>query len=180
MKTNRLIGITVPTLLTLLFFVPPGRCQEAASISPGVQNAALPDAPIRTTTCTENNGKPCSEWLHKVIGQYPPLPGSGIKPMERDPASVHFWTYRGWQEPQLRSNKQVFQSKIFLAAHIGGAIAMVVACRTKNSGEEWKSEAPAVAAMFGLDYLQFRFVGGPNAVAAPVYEMIHYSRASSK
>lgn len=180
MKKKRLTGITVLTLLTVLSLVPPARCQKTLSFSSETKNAALPDAPIQTTTCTENNGKPCSEWLHKVIGQYPPLPGSGVTPAERDPASVHFWTYRGWQEPQLRSNKQVFQSKIFLAAHIGGAIAMVVACRTKNSGEEWKSEAPAVAAMFGLDYLQFRFVGGPNAVAAPVYEMIHYSRASSK
>ena len=43
---------------------------------------------------------------------------------------------------------------------------MIVACRTKNSGEHWGSEAPAVAALFGMDYLQFRFVGGPNAIGA--------------
>ena len=55
---------------------------------------------------------------------------------------------------------------------------MIVACRTKNSGEHWDSEAPAVAALFGLDYMQFRFIGGPNAIGPPMYEMIHYGRAS--
>lgn len=24
------------------------------------------------TTCTENNGKPCPKWLHRMVGQYPP------------------------------------------------------------------------------------------------------------
>jgi hypothetical protein len=31
-----------------------------------------------------------------------------------------------------------------------------------------------------MDYLQFRFIGGPNAVGAPVYEMIHYGLASAR
>lgn len=99
---------------------------------------------------------------------------------KRDPSTVHFWTYRGWQDPPLRNNKEVFRSKVFVAAHVGGAIAMIIACRTKNSGESWGSEVPAVAAMFGMDYLQFRFVGGPNAVAPAIYEMIHYSQASAR
>lgn len=98
----------------------------------------------------------------------------------RDPSSVHFWTYRGWQESPLRTNKQVFHSKIFVATHVGGAIAMIVACRTRNSREDWGSEVPAVAGMFGMDYLQFRFVGGPNGVGPAIYEMIHYGRASTR
>ena len=57
---------------------------------------------------------------------------------------------------------------------------MIVACRTKNSGEAWHSEVPAVAALFGMDYLQFRFVGGPNAIATPIYGMIHYGLASAR
>ncbi len=57
---------------------------------------------------------------------------------------------------------------------------MTVACRSRNSGEDWGSEVPAVAAMFGMDYIQFRFVGGPNAIGAPIYEMVHYSRASTR
>jgi hypothetical protein len=89
-------------------------------------------------------------------------------------------TYRSWNEPPLRSNKQVFRSKIFVAAHIGGGIAMIVACRNKNSGENWASEIPAVGAIFGMDYLQFRFIGGPNAIGPPIYEMIRYSQASTK
>jgi hypothetical protein len=117
--------------------------------------------------------------VRKLIGQYPPPPESEIQ-TERDPSSVHFWTYRGWQDPPLRTNKQVLHSKVFLAAHIGGAIAMIVACRTKNSAVSCGSEVPGAAAMFGMDYLQFRFVGGPNAIAAPIYEMIHYGRASAR
>ncbi len=57
---------------------------------------------------------------------------------------------------------------------------MIVACRSKNSGATWGSEVPAVAAMFGMDYLQFRFVRGPNAVGPAIYEIIHYSRASTR
>lgn len=179
-KKSELTGITALLALVLLISAPSARSQNALSSSLNSDNSTLPDAPARATTCTERNGKPCAEWVHKLIGQYPPLPDSIKIPAERDPSSVHFWTFRGAEHPPLRNNKQVFHSKLFLAAHVGGAIAMVVACRTKNSGEEWASEAPAVAAMFGMDYLQFRFIGGPNAVAAPVYEMIHYSRASTK
>ena len=179
-KKNRWICAASATILGLLLSVSSARCQQQSTSPPIAENAALPDAPTQGTTCTKNNGKPCAEWVHKVVGQYPPLPDSGTTAAQRDPATVHFWTYRVWEEPQLRSNKQVFHSKIFIATHVGGAIAMAVACRTKNSGEQWKSEVPAVSAMFGMDYLQFRFIGGPNAVAAPVYEMIHYSRASTR
>jgi hypothetical protein len=156
--------------------------QETTPPSPASESAPLPDAPslMRSTTCTENNGKPCPEWLHKLIGQYPPLPESAITQFQRDPSSVHFWTYRGWQDPPLRTTQQVFHSKLFLGAHIGGAIAMIVACRTRTSREKWHSEVPAVAAMFGMDYIQFRFVGGPNAVAPAVYEMVHYGLASTR
>jgi hypothetical protein len=93
---------------------------------------------------------------------------------------VHFWTYRGADDPPLRTTKQVFRSKLFVATHIGGAIAMIVACRNKNSSEHWDSEVPAVGAVFALDYLQFRFIGGPNAVGPAVYEMIRYGLASTR
>ena len=178
-------GIFLASLLTLLAFLvgtTQSYCQETAPPSVESNNAGLPNAPsvTKATTCTEKNVKPCPEWLHKVIGQYPPLPESATPQPERDPSSVHFWTYRGWQDPPLRTNKQVFHSKTFLAAHVGGAVAMIVACRSKHSGESWGSEVPAVTALFGMDYLQFRFVGGPNAVGPAIYEMIHYSRASTR
>ena len=57
---------------------------------------------------------------------------------------------------------------------------MIVACRTRNAGEDWVSEVPAVAGLFGMDYLQFRFVGAPTAVGPAIYEMIHYSRPSTR
>ena len=179
---HRIYPAFVLTFLGFLFGPTPSNCQDTVPPSPDSHHADLPNAPSTTqsTTCTENNGKPCPAWVHKLVGQYPTAPESTQFQRYRDPSSVHFWTYRGWQEPPLRTNKQVFRSKAFLAAHVGGAIAMIVACRTKNSGENWGSEVPAVAAMFGMDYLQFRFVGGPNAVGAPVYEMIHYGLASAR
>jgi hypothetical protein len=57
---------------------------------------------------------------------------------------------------------------------------MTMACRSKHSGESWGDAVPAVSALFGLDYLQFRFIGAPNALGPPIYEMLHYGRASTK
>ena len=164
------------------FATTPGRCQEAVAPSPASNNTSLPNAPSTTqeTTCTERNGKPGSEWLHKLIGQHPPPLPPSEPLLGRDPSTVHLWTYRGWNEPPLRTNKEVFRSKAFIGAHVGGAIAMVVACRNKNSGKNWGSEVPIVAGLFGMDYLQFRFVGGPNAVGPAVYEMVQYGQASTK
>jgi len=177
--------IFIASLLPFIAFLVgtiPCNCQETVPPSAESNNAGLPNAPsiTKAATCTETNGKPCPAWLHKLIGQYPPAPESATPQTEQDSSSVHFWTYRGWQDPPLRTNKQVFHSKIFLAAHVGGAVAMIVACRSPRSGESWGSEVPAVTALFGMDYLQFRFVGGPNAMAPAIYEMIHYSRASTR
>ncbi|HUM04030.1 MAG TPA: hypothetical protein VLT90_01130 [Terriglobales bacterium] len=169
------------TLLAIVFGTIPSIAQEAASTSADSSDAGLPSAPSAAhgTTCTERNGKPCPEWVHKWIGQYPHLPQS--EPLlERDPSTVHLWTYRRLGEPALRTNKEVFHSKVFITAHVGGAIAMAVACRNKNSGYSWGEQVPAVSALFAIDYLQFRFVGAPNAIAPPVYEMIKYGRASTK
>ena len=113
----------VLAVLSSLFSITPAACQEIVS-SPASDNAAIPDTPSVTqaTTCTERNGKPCPEWVHKLIGQYPPLPESATTQLKRDPSSVHFWTYRGLEEPPLRTNKEVFRSKLFIATHIGGAL----------------------------------------------------------
>lgn len=157
-------------------------CQETFDLPPDANSAGIPNAPSVTqaTTCMERNGKACPEWVHKLVGQYPPLPDAGTAQPARDPSTVHFWTYRGLQEPPLRTNKEVFRSKLFVATHVGGAIAMIVACRNSRSREKWHSEVPAVAAMFGMDYLQFRFVGGPNAIGPAIYQMIHYGIAATR
>jgi hypothetical protein len=159
------------SILTLLVFTPALYCQQEE----------LPDTPSATqaTACTEKDGKPCPEWLHKLIGQYPPDPAPRLYWFRENP--VHFWTYRSsWQDPPLRTNREVFRSKLFVGLHLAGAVAMVTACMRKGSGESWGSEAPAVAALFGMDYLQFRFIGGPNAVGAPIYQMIHYSLSMAR
>ena len=65
----------------------------------------------------------------------------------------------------LRNNRQVFRSKRLVAAHVGGAIAMIVACRTKNSDEKWGSEVPGIRNL-RMDDLKFLSIGGPNAIAA--------------
>lgn len=166
-------------LLTFLAMTPITYCQEAhtRSADPG-----LPNAPSTTqaTTCTQNNGKPCPECLHKLIGQYPLSSKPPLFHPQRDAEKVHFWTYRSWQDPPLRTNREVFRSKLFLLTHAGAAATMIAACRKRNSREDWDSGVPAVVGMFGMDYIQFRFVGGPNAIGAPIYQIIHYARASGR
>jgi hypothetical protein len=171
----------VLALLGFLLGATSANCQEKSPVAPDSYDVVVPNVPSTTqlTTCTQNNGNPCPEWLHKLIGQYPPSELADLQ-LQRDPSTVHFWTYRGSADPPLRTNKQVFRSKLFLATHIGGVIAMIVACRTRNSGEDWGSEVPAVAGVFALDYIQFRFVGGPNAIGPPIYEAIHYGLASAR
>ena len=178
MREKLFLALVLP-LLVVVYSTTSVSCQEA---SVNAKNASLPNAPLatQTKTCTENNGKPCPKWMGKVVGRYPPLPDSASVLPVRDPKSVHFWTYRRSQDPPLRNNRQVFRSKVFLAAHIGGAVAMIVACRSKNSGETCGSGAFAVGALSGMDYLQFRYVGGPNAIGTPVAEMIHYGLASAR
>src|SRR5438309_1635050 len=85
---------------SFLFATVPGRCQEGISPTPP-SRTGLPNAPSATqaTTCTEKNGKPCPPWVHKLVGQYPPSSESREPQFERDPSTVHFWTYRGWNEP---------------------------------------------------------------------------------
>ena len=57
---------------------------------------------------------------------------------------------------------------------------MIVACRSTHSGESWGSAVPAVTALFGMDYLQFRLMGGPSSIEPAIYEMVYYSRESTR
>jgi hypothetical protein len=136
-------------------------------------------SPVNATSATAANAPANHGKLHKLVGRYPSLPEPETQ-LERDPSSVHFWTYRGAHDAPLRGNREVFRSKLFLTTHVGGAIAMIVACRNQNSGYGWRSQVPAVGVIFGMDYLQFRFVGGPNAIGPPVYEMIRYGLSSTR
>lgn len=97
------------------------------------------------------------------------------------PKPAGFWTFRkGPDAPILRSNKEMFKSKTYVLSMAGGAIAMVVACRNKRSGEDFASEVPAVIGVDAMSYLMGRFFAMPLAVGPQVYEMVHYSIAATK
>ena len=90
------------------------------------------------------------------------------------PAPPGFWTFRGnWQAPPLRTNRQAFDKK-FIVLHSLAAVAMVVACKRRNSGEEFGSEIPAVAAITAGDYVMTRFFSESMSVEAPLYAIGHY------
>lgn len=92
-----------------------------------------------------------------------------------------FFSFRGsWQDPPLRTNRQMFRSKTYVLSQIGGFVAMAVACRNKRSGESWGSEVPAVLLVDGMAYLGGRFFTQSYAVAPGVYEMVHYSQAAAR
>lgn len=145
----------------------------AQRISPSTN---LGDAPSATkqTTCTQNNGKPCPEWLHSLIGQYPP-----VKVSERwDGQPDHFFTF-GDAQRALHPDKKSWM--LFTVAHAGMWASTVIAVRNhRTSGEEAHSEFPAVAFMTGMDFLFFKTVSPSLSVGTPVYAMIHYSRAAAK
>lgn len=133
--------------------------------------------PPLSTTCTEH-GKPCPRWLHKMIGQYPPLPDDTIHYPKYE---AGFWTFRkSWHDPPLRTNKQMFKSKTYVATQIGGAIAMIVACRNPQSGEHLGVELPALLGTDALAYVGGRFFTQSFAVGPGIYQMIHYSITGSK
>lgn len=95
--------------------------------------------------------------------------------------SANFLTFRSkWQDPPLRSNKQVFKSPLFLLPQAGMVASMVVACRNPRSQEDWHSEVPAVGGVLALDYLSYRFFSGPHSLGPALYAIIHYSRAATK
>jgi hypothetical protein len=99
---------------------------------------------------------------------------------ELPPAPPTFWTFRSnWQSPPLRTNRQAFDKK-FVVLHSLAAAAMIVACKRKNSGEDFGSEVPAVAAVTGLDYVMTRFFSEAMSVPAPFYMMAHYSWSTAK
>src|SRR6516225_5082230 len=76
--------------------------------------ADLADAPSATqqSSCTQKSGKPCPEWLHKLIRQYPPIDVS-----ERwDGQPDHFFTF-GNARRALHPDKKSWL--LFTAAHAG-------------------------------------------------------------
>lgn len=142
-----------------------------AAGSPG----QLPDAPSAVSRC--NRATMTDAGIHyEVI----PCPTGWHTIPEQKPA-VNFFSFRKrWQDSPLRTNAQMFHSKVYLASVIGGAVAMVVACRNPRSGEDWGSEVPAVLGVDAMSFFAGRLFTMPFAVAPGAWEMIHYSRAATK
>lgn len=93
-----------------------------------------------------------------------------------------FWTFRGSpNDPALRTQKQVFHSKIVVASQAIGIASMIVACKRKNSREEFFPEIPDMAGVVALDvFVADRFFTRSYAIAPMIYATVHYSIAAAR
>jgi hypothetical protein len=109
-----------------------------------------------------------------ALAQLPEAPQPQPKP-------VHVYTFRkSWQDPPLRTNKQVFKSKFFWISEGAAFASMAVACNRKGTGEHWPNEATAWGAGFGLGYLSDRFFDELYTVGIGAYQTGHYIHSSTK
>ena len=140
--------------------------------------AQLPDAPAPSTTCVSHD-QPCPEWLHKLIGQYPPAALRQGMPSVM-PGPVHVYTFRKhWDDPPLRTYRKTFTSPWFVASQGVMIASMVIACRrSRYTGEEFHSEAPYTAGVFGLNLLVDRYLDELYAVGSAALVSQHYIRAT--
>jgi hypothetical protein len=149
---------------------------ESVSL-PQMPSSANPvDAPsaIQPSTCTQNNGKTCPEWLHRLIGQYPPVAAH-----ERWNGQADGFFTIGNGRRALRPDKKSWM--LFAVAHAGMWASTAMAVRDfPRSKEQATSEYPAAAALTGMDLLLFKTISPALPVGPPIYAMIHYSRAASK
>lgn len=141
--------------------------------------------PKKDTTCTKSNGDLCPEWLHKLIGQYPPAaqPSNLLHtPLPQRMEKAGFWSFRGLGDPALRTNSEVFHDKTLLGTegfwlgsivydaeltHQGLAHHKCVEASNliddphPGRGELYAWAVPEFAAGTALNYLMIRFVGKP-------------------
>lgn len=170
--------------LPLITSADPSQAAESSSKSGAAQLGGqqvseptnLVDAPSATqqSSCTQKNGKPCPEWVHKLIGQYPPIDISERWNGQPD----HFFTF-GNARRALHPDKKSWL--LFAVAHAGMWASTVVAVNNhRTSKEEAHSEYPAVAFLTGFDLLTFKTISPALSIGPTVYAMIHYSRAAAK
>lgn len=127
------------------------------------------------STCTMNSGKPCPEWLHKWIGQYPPLPTPEESRRARD---ARFFSL-GDGESRLKPDRPSWA--IFIGGHAAAWAATIVAVRrVRTSSEAADSEYPAMGALTGMDLLAFLTVCPAIGSAPPGYAIYHYTKAALK
>ena len=83
---------------------------------------------------------------------------------------AHFLTFRkSWQEPALRPSKKCWL--IWAGAHGAAWAALALADRRK---EAWHSEAPALAAVTGMDFLAFKFISPAMGTFPAAIPIVHY------
>jgi hypothetical protein len=136
----------------------------------------LADVPSATqeSNCTQNTGKPCPEWVHKLIGRYPPI--DVTERWNRQPD--HFFTF-GNARRVLHPDKK--SRMLFAAAHPGMWASAVIAVKNhRTSKEEGHSEYPAAAFMTGMDLLVFKTISPSLSVGPATYAMFHYSKAAAR
>lgn len=105
---------------------------------------------------------------------------------------VRLWTFRGvvrdssgrqkfdWNAPALRSNRKIFRDPWFLVSNGAVIASMAGACSRKGSGEHWDSEAPAMAAVVGLNFLTTKYLDELYSVGASAWATQHYIRSASR
>lgn len=165
-------------LLLLVVFAATVQVFAQSTTNGQITTARIAD--IAGTTCTGPSGKPCPEWLHKLIGQYPPAKEStdNFTWQEVTGKEAGFWTYRGSSKyPPLRSNKQTLTSPTFLALN-GTYAATCLIAGSRVSGEQ--GDRFAIPAIIGLDYVMDRFLSRATGVPTPVYGIFHYTKALVK
>lgn len=128
-----------------------------------------------TTSCT-NHGKPCPEWLHKLIGQYPPLPDRHEAEAIR---YARFFTFNKDQKAALHPDKLSWG--LFLGTHAAGALTYYIDHRVTHGARETNgSEIPALAGIGVMDFIVFKCVSPSLSIEAPVYEIIHYGEDATR
>lgn len=101
------------------------------------------------------------------------------QPQPKASSPKHLYSFRTRSaDPPLYSNRNLLKSKLFWATHAAGFAAALVACRTRNSGENCGSELPGVGALMGMDFFAMKYMSPLYAFGAPAYEIQHYVRAS--
>ena len=159
--------------------VPPATSSQAeltsqSILSEGPSNLLDSPSAVKALTCTQRDGKPCPEWVHKLVGQYPAH--DITEKWNRQPD--HFFAL-GNGRRALHPDKKSWM--IFTLAHAGLWASMATSVRNQRASLEDASSAyPAVAALTGLDFVFFKTINPAMSVGPPVYGMVHYIRAAAK
>lgn len=139
-------------------------------------SAAVAQVP---TTCTKSNGKPCAEWVHTMVGQYPPDSWPTREQSEQARVTGFFHFRSDWNSPALRNTKLSWA--LFIGSHAGLGLTYAIDHHlTHGARENNGSEVPAILGVSAMDFLMFKCVSPALSIGAPIYGMEHYARDASR